>query len=310
MKLKKAYYSLAILLTVAAISFSSCKKDKDEKDQNNPETVTGFITDEMSVDQAIDHTFDDIDFLMRINHEKSVYNPPCNATIDSTSVINDSITYYITYNGLSCNGKFNRTGRVEYKKKAGTHFFMQGATVVIKHINFTITRVSTGKSVTINSKKNFTNVTGGYPGLLGQSGFDTLIHKIEGQMQVSFNNGTSRLWSVAKQRTLTGENDNYTLTVEGFGTSGTYTNLVAWGTNRNGEEFYTKITQPVVFKQACDWNPVAGSKFHDIPSQDKSALVIFGYKENQPITGNECPTHFRIDWRNGTFTGTRFIAFM
>jgi hypothetical protein len=83
---------------------------------------------------------------------------------------------------------------------------------------------------------------------------------------------------------------------------------VVWGTNRNGEDFYTRITESVVHKEVCDWNPVTGIKIHEIPAVDKSATITFGYdSNNEPVTNGDCPTHYRVDWQNGTYTGTSFL---
>lgn len=312
MKLTKAIYTGAIIVALTGITLSSCKKDKLEKGRNDSTAMANFTADEYAVEEATNQSMEDVEGFLggqggNGNLKSGNHLPPCNVTIDSTDVINDTITIYLTYDGTSCNGKLLRTGQVEIRKRVGTHFIMEGASVNIRHKNFTITRLATGRSMTINSNKTFTNVTGGNIHMLGHNGFTTLVHRLEGSMNVSFDNGTSRTWQVARQRTYTGTRNNLVLTVDGFGTSGDYTNLVTWGTNRNGEQFYTQITESVVFKQSCEWNPVSGSKFHQIPSADISALVIFGYIGTEPITGDECPTHYRIDWQNGTYSGTRFV---
>ena len=134
------------------------------------------------------------------------------------------------------------------------------------------------------------------------------VHRVSGNIAVTFDNGTTRTWNVARQSTYTGTRGQLVLTIDGFGTSGEYSNLLVWGTNRNNEEFYTRITQAVVFKEVCDGNPVSGIKVHQIPAVNKSATITFGYNSNnEPVTGDECPTHYRVDWVNGTYTGTSFL---
>jgi len=314
MKRIKLTYIVIALFGMSALMLGSCNKEKLEKGSNDYTSVSNLSQDELEVEEATNESMEDVEGLLSGHgngnggFKSTDHMPPCNATVDSTQVVNDTITIYITYDGLSCNGRKYRSGQVEIRKPVGQNFGMPGATVRIKHINFTITRVGSDRSITINSTKTFTNVTGGFIFMLGHNGFDALVHRIEGNINVSFNNGTARSWSVARQRTYTGTRGNLLLTVDGFGTSGDYTNLVTWGTNRAGEQFYTSITQSIVFRQTCGWDPVSGSKFHQIPEADKSALVIFGYdSNNQPVTGDECPTHYRIDWQNGTYTGTRFV---
>jgi hypothetical protein len=221
--------------------------------------------------------------------------------------VNDSITFYITYDGYSCNGKLLRTGKIEIKKKVGTKWHDQGATVIVTCIDFKITRVSNGKSIKINGTKTFQNVTGGFIWQLGNQ-YTSIVHKIWGTMNIIFDDNTSRTWNVARQRTFTGTLGHLLMTVNGFGTVGNYNNLVVWGINRNGENFYTQITQPVVFRETCNWDPCSGIKIHQIPSYDKKATITFGYNSNnEPVVGDECPTKYRLDWEKGTHSGTVYL---
>lgn len=127
-------------------------------------------------------------------------------------------------------------------------------------------------------------------------------------MQASFDNGTSRSWNVARQLTYTGTPGQIVLSIDGFGSSGEFQNLVVWGTNRQGEEFYTQIVQSVVCRQACDWDPVSGIKIHQIPADSKSATITFGFdSNNQPVTGSDCPTRYRIDWQKNNQSGTSYL---
>ncbi|HLN53307.1 MAG TPA: hypothetical protein VK212_06325 [Lentimicrobium sp.] len=306
--MKPKHYLFSLMLISAFISFSllSCNKEKDEKEGKDDYTsISSLSQDELSIEEATDESMTDVEQLLAGNagNNKSAQDI-CNATIDSTEVVNDTITYYITYDGLSCDGKRLRTGQVEVRKHVNTHFGLPGAQVNVKHINFSVTRVQTGQTIIINSNKTFTNVTGAFVFMLGYYNIDTVIHKIEGSAEITFGNNNTRSWNIARQVTFTGTAGAYVLTCEGFGSSGNYSNLSNWGTNRNGELFYTQITQPVILKQTCDWNPCSGVKVHQIPAMDKSATVTFGFNSSyQLVTGDECPTHYRVDWVNGDYTG-------
>ncbi len=307
MKSKKILLPAILAIAIAGLTVTSCNKDDKEKQKgsNDYSSMANLSKDEMAVEEASDESMTDVEQLLAGNsgNNKSAQDI-CNATIDSTEVVNDTITYYITYDGLSCDGRRLRTGQVEVKKHVNTHFALPGATVNVKHINFSVTRVQTGQTIIINSNKTFTNVTGGFVFLLGHYGIDTVIHTIEGSAQITFDNNSTRSWNIARKLTFTGTAGAFMLTSEGFGNSGTYSNLSNWGTNRNGELFYTQITEPVVFKQTCEWNPCSGVKVYQIPEVNKSATVTFGFNSSyQPVTGDECPTHYRVDWVNGDYTG-------
>jgi hypothetical protein len=296
------------LIAAAVISLAGCSKEKQKDDSPDTSTLQQLSKDDIIVENASDEAMNDVNTLLSGgNFFKSANFWPCNATIDSTSVVNDTITFYITYNGLSCNGKWNRTGKIEIKKKVGIHWNDQGATVIVTCINFHITREATGKSIMLNGTKTFQNVTGGFLWQLGYQ-YSSIVHKSWGTLEVTFDNDSTRSWNVARQRTYTGTFGQLVMTVDGFGSEGSYNNLVVWGINRNGENFYTQITQSVVFRETCSWNPCSGIKVHQIPADSKKATITFGYNDhNDPVVGDECPTKYRLDWEKGTHSGTIYL---
>jgi|APDOM4702015159_1054818.scaffolds.fasta_scaffold31920_1 hypothetical protein len=309
MKTKNLFQLAMILLATLALTFASCKKDDLDKGKADPASMEQLSADENNVESIMNDAESDITSVMSNNsgNFKSTAWLPCNATLDSLAVANDTVTLYITYNGLNCNGTRNRTGKIEIKKKVGTHWEQAGATVIYKYINFTVTRVATNKSVTLNGTKTFVNVNGGHRWQVGTT-LTSYVEKASGSMQASFDNGTSRTWNVARQLTYTGTQGQIVLTIDGFGSTSEYQNLVVWGNNRQGEEFFTQITQPVMHRQVCDWNPVSGIKIHQIPSDNKSATITFGYdSNNQPIVGDECPTRYRVDWQRNNRSGTSYL---
>ncbi len=308
MKTKNLIQLAVILVSLLTITFSSCKKDDLNQGKADPASLNQLSADENDVESIMNDAESDITSVMTNNGNfKSTAWLPCNATVDSLAVVNDTNTYYITYNGLSCNGRRNRTGKIEIRKKVGTHWGQAGAAIIYKYINFTVTRVATNKSVTLNGTKTYVNVNGGQRWQVGTT-IDAYVVRASGSMLASFDNGTSRTWNVARQLTYTGTSGQILLTIDGFGTSNDYQNLVVWGTNRQGEEFFTQITQSIVCRQTCDWDPVSGIKIHQIPSDSKSATITFGYNDNnEPITGDECPTRYRVDWQKNNHSGTSYL---
>lgn len=310
MKTKNLIQLAFILVSALSIALTSCKKDDLDTGNANPDELKQLSADENYVESIMNDAISDVSSVMSNNggNLKSTEWLPCNATIDSLAVVNDTVTIYITYNGLNCNGTRNRTGKIEIKKKVGTHWEQAGATVVYKYINFTVTRLANNSTVTLNGTKNFVNVNGGHRWQVGST-IDSFVERVSGNMQASFDNGTSRTWNVARQVTYTGTAGQLILTVDGLGTSGEYQNLAVWGTNRQGEEFFTQITQSVIHRQACEWDPVSGIKIHQIPSDNKSATITFGYNDNnEPIVGDECPTRYRVDWQRNNQSGTAYLT--
>jgi hypothetical protein len=150
-------------------------------------------------------------------------------------------------------------------------------------------------------------VTGGIIWQLG-NGVSAVVHRLSGSIQATFNNQTSRTWTIARQITYTGSPGQFVMTINGFGVANGWSDLLVWGTNRNNEYFYTRITEAVVHRQVCDWDPVSGVKVFSIPSAQKKATITYGYNnQNQPIAPGECPTRYRVDWEKGNHSGTIFL---
>ena len=306
MKASKLIKLTALFLAVAGFALTGCNKNKDNGNED-PSNIQQLAKDENQFQAASDEAMNDVNLVLSTGNLKATDQLPCNATIDSTAVANDSITIYITYNGYNCNQTKFRTGKVEFKKHVGMQWGQPGATVIVKHINFHITKVSTGKSITLNGIKTHQNVSGGHFWMLGNT-LTSIVHKTWGAMTVTFDDSTTRVWNVARQKTYTGVLTNLVLTVDGFGQAGENSNLVVWGVNRQGNEFYTKVQQSLVYKQTCDWDPCAGIKLHTIPSDGKSALVTFGYNSNnEPIGPTECPAKYKLDWTKNGHSGTVYF---
>jgi len=304
----------AILIFAMAFTLTGCKKDDLTSGTKDSKSLKQLSADEANVEQLTDESLQDVDgFLTQGGNAgglKSIEGNgiPCNVTVDSAYVLNDTLTIIFNYDGLDCNGKRLRTGKVEISKKIGSFWFQAGSAVTIKYINFSVTKVATGVTTVFNGTRKFENVTGGGIWQLYNGTASSIVHRISGNMNVTFDDGTTRSWNMARQRTYTGTLQNLLCTVDGFGTSGDYSNLVSWGTNRDGELFYTQISQSIVHRKACEWHPVSGIKVHMIPSASKSGTVTFGFdSNNQPVTGDDCPTHYKLDWVNGNQTGTSYL---
>jgi phage-related protein len=309
MKTKKLSNLAILIVSAIALTFASCAKDDLSQGIADPSSLEQLSIDENNVENILNDAEGDITSVLSNNGNglKSTAWLPCNAKVDSTAKINDSITIYITYNGLTCNGKRNRTGKIEIKTKVGMHWEQAGATVIYKYVDFTVTRVATGKSVKLNGTKTFVNVNGGHRWQVGTI-ISSFIERISGSMQAIFDNGSSRTWNVARQVTYTGTPGKFIMTIDGFGSAGNYQNLVTWGINRQNEEFFTQISQSIVCKQTCDWDATSGIKIHQIPSDNKSATLTFGFTvNNEAITGDDCPARYRVDWQRNNKSGTSFL---
>lgn len=294
------------LIVITMFVFTACNKDKEDVNTDS-KSVQQLTVDQNNVIQSSDDVMNDMDRIVSTNTLKSTQWIPCNATLDSVVNAGDTIIYYVTYHGLNCNNKIERYGNVIVKKPVNTYWIQAGATMSVQMIDLEITRVATGKMLIINGKKVFENVSGGHIALLG-SVYTSIVHRTSGYLNATFEDNTTRTWFIARQKVFTGVLGDLIMTVDGFGVDSGYENLSVWGTNRQGEAFFTNISQSIVFKEACNFNPVSGIQEHTLPAVNKSASITYGYDASQQlITNGDCPTHYRIDFQHGTYSGTLYL---
>jgi hypothetical protein len=311
MKTKSILLLSILLLAALTLSLTSCTKNTTTtQTPANTTSIQNQSNDETAVTTASDEALNDVDNVLGGNQGtlKSAESLPCNATLDSTTAVQDTITYYITYNGLNCDGNLFRTGAINIKKHTHTEWHKAGATITYIFVNYHIYHVlHPDKAITINGSRTYENVSGGLLIMLGTS-LDSIIHKEWGSMTILFDNNTTRSWNIARQLKYTRIDHKLVLTTDGFGSGDGYSHLIIWGINRDGEQFYDQILVPNVFKQKCEWDGCSGQRKMMIPADNKGATITWGYdSNNQLITGNECPTKYKVDWYNNGQSGTMYL---
>jgi hypothetical protein len=298
-----------LLIATLALAVTGCKKDPnpDPPGPNGSTKVQQISQDDNTLQRFDDDVNLDVEIMLSGGGLKSTNWLPCNATIDSTEIVNDTITYFITYHGLNCPETLYRTGKVEVKAHVGTHWYDPGATVIVQIIDMHVTVIATQKTFIINGTKTHKNVTGGLLVQLGY-GIDHIIHRTHGFMTVEFDDLTNLSWNIARRCIYTGMLGQFVIGIEGFGQVGAYNNLVTWGVSRTGDQFYITIPQTVHHRQVCNFNPCDGIQTIDIPGEDKGATLTYGFdSNNQPVVPPACPTKYRVDWYHGSNSGTVYL---
>jgi len=300
---------LLTLFLLTAVVLSACKKDEPEPVQPDSSPVQQLSQDDNSVEENIDEALIDAGQVLSVtNKSGEMMNIPCGATLDSSIVANDSIMYILSYDGLNCAETRYRKGKVHIKIKQNSHWLFPGAFLTVNFHHYEVTNVFTNKKMVINGMSRLENVSGGIPALLG-NGLNTVIHKNTAHVHISFNGNPFRDWHLTKMLVYSGTpGGNLMLAVNGFGSLPGFQNLLSWGTDRGGKKFYTQIGESVVFKESCQWVPYSGEQIYTIPADQLKATAIFGYNNsNEPITGSECPTRYRLDWHQQGQSGTIFL---
>ena len=306
----KSTKKITLVFAIALIGVFSTACKKELKDNLNPDSssIQQLVKDEVVIESSSEEAINDANDVLSKSNTKDLQAMPCNANIDSV-LIADTMIYTITFNGLNCAGTKFKTGKLIVKKNVLTPWSQALTTVTIRFDSLKVTKVSNGNWVMMNGTKTCQNVSGGLVKNLTSSS-SPIVQKVIGSIQATFSDNTTRTWNVARQITYSGNYATHELLISlaGLGSENGYTNLVVWGINRHNENFYTQISQAIVLRESCGWNAISGIKTHQIPSDNKSATITFGFNNlNQPITGNACPEKLKIDWTKGSYSGTLFL---
>ncbi|MEI2737497.1 MAG: hypothetical protein V9F01_01780 [Chitinophagaceae bacterium] len=294
MKARLLYLSASMFLL--AVVFTACQKDAVTATDYTTETTT-HSDDQSRFSNEIDGVANDADaaveassgFTGRIESIQSI----CDATIVVDTLSNPR-TITITYNGTNCLGNRTRTGVVVISMAQGVRWRNAGATLNVSFQNLRITRLSDNKSITINGTQTYTNVTGGL--LINLPTLTSITHTItSSNMSVTFDNGQQRTWQVARQRVFT-YNNGIVITTTGTHSEGGVTGIAEWGTNRFGNTFTSRITQPLIIRQDCSFRMVSGKVAH--ATTLFNATVTFGLDASGNPTS--CPGagsyYLKIEW--------------
>lgn len=323
--------AIAICL-LSCISIYSCKKDNSSGTGNNTTNVATESDDQSQVSSESDNVTDDAN--TSLNGQASFSgNSSSSASLSGSTAVNSvdantmnssfvdvhhlicdaTVTYdtsnnqrviTIVYDGTNCWGNRTRTGTVTVTMPVGQHWKDAGATATIAATNLKITRVRDGKAIQISGSKTFTNVSGGL--LTDLATLGTITHTVTSPgISVTFDNGSTRVWQVAKQRVYTYDS-GVVVTITGTYSDGTNTGIAEWGTNRNGNSFKSIISAPKVIRQSCDFRLVSGQ--NTVVKDNGTSVITFGLDANGNATG--CPGtggtfYFKLVWTgsNGqTFT--------
>jgi hypothetical protein len=308
---KKLLPICGLLLSFAFLITSSCKK----ADPPAPPATTATTTtpdpnpektsssDEVELQAASDDALADANgSLSSSPNAKMEVAPIKGATIDSLSTKG---AIKITYSGVGEDPNKSRSGVITLTRlTASIPWRYQGSVYRIDFTNYMTTKVATGKSITLNGYKIFTNVNGGRLSDLYNYSLPnpTLVFRAKGNLTITFDDGTKRDWFVARKTTYvrTGSGSNYIIDmkVEGDSLYKGISNVVEGGTNRNNEAFYNVISTPFEVRSNCAYGKllIAGVRQH---YGDRTYTMTFGLDASgNPLTSGACPTTrtFRIDW--------------
>ncbi|GAC1426682.1 MAG: hypothetical protein NVS9B7_20110 [Flavisolibacter sp.] len=298
MKISSIFY----VLSFSAVVVMGCKKNSSSNLTPTPDAaveLTAQSDDQSRVSGEIDALANDANSALdnSSNMAGKIYGSGiCDATVVADTVSNPR-TLTISYNGTNCIGSRIRSGTVVLSIPAGVYWKNAGAAVTIQIQNLKVTRLADNKTITLNGTKTMTNVSGGL--LKDLASLQHITHTItSSQISITFDDGTQRIWQIARQRDFTYSN-GIVIAESGTHTEGNTSHVAEWGINRSGHSFTTAITTPIVVRQDCNFRIVSGVLEHVVPSV--TATATFGLDANGNPTS--CPLgnyYLKITW---TVTG-------
>lgn len=308
MKTRKLIFKSMLVLALFSLILSGCKKDSDEITTDETSEQVTNASDERSMSNEMDNSEDDASRLMlhfpmfRGMSWIGVVNGttiPCNSTIDSSLISQGKLT--ITFNGNSCDNKRLRSGVVQLQlpyntlTNTVTPWSAAGCMLTITFVNYTVTSLANNKTIVVNGTKYITNVNGGL--VDDANNFASpIVHHITGTMQITFDNGTNRNWSIDRTRSIARTNGVTTVTITGNATQNSFTNVSVWGTNRNGNNFTVSIPTAIVMNSTCDFHPISGVRVHH--GVVRELTVTFGVDASGNSVSSGCPYGYRLNWLN------------
>jgi hypothetical protein len=307
--------SFLMAFTLSVLLFA-CKKSTNDTNSTPSNTDLQTQSDDQSrVSTETDAAFNDVNASMtgqftvtgsstgkfgvtvEGGNQDTVKSYVCDATVTIDTVDNPR-TLTIIYNGANCHLTRTRTGKVVVSWAKGVAWHTAGAVVTVNFDSLKITRLGDGKSITLNGTHTYTNVSGGSLLSLTSNSASPITHTIMStNMSVTFDNGTQRTWSVARQR-IYGYNNGLVITTSGLHTSGSIQGISEWGTNRFGNSFTTQIVTPMVIS-LCNSTFQVTSGAVGLTNAAGSTMITFGLDSTGAATG--CPVgsasyYFKLVW--------------
>ena len=294
--------------TLSGLLFVACKKSDSSSSNTTSQTDLQTQSDDQSrVSNETDAAFDDVTAAMTSqatvtgssenvsprygvetdggNQDTIKNSQICNATVTLDTTDNPH-TITITYNGKTSDSLRTRAGSIVISWIAGTRFSTQGDSVTVQFENLAITRLLDKKTITFNGTHIYKNVSGGSLISLALGGVTQITHTItSSNMSITFDDGSQRTWSFARQRVFTYANGGLVIAESGFHTNGTMTNISEWGTNRYGNSFTAQITSPLTVMSSCSLQVTSG--VYVLTNNSGVLTLTFGLNAAGSATG--CP---------------------
>lgn len=252
--MKKILLRSFVIFLTGMVIFSSCDREK-EKVNKTPESDQTDQEGSSAIDDALEDVNDIISNdigggASQTNMRTTAYDLPCGVVkFDSTDIGNGKYKYFVQYGENTACGYKRKSGDVSFALINGNTFADVGAVYSVTFTDYTVVVLATGNSVTVNGTVNVTNRDGHY--VWESVVFNqTVVHKLRGQLEITYENGEVRTRDHFQLRTWASDNSwaGLTFTVSGD-TLINGKNISETGYTINGDYYYeTEILEDLTWE--------------------------------------------------------------
>lgn len=285
--MKNKFIKVCLILGVSALVLSCGRRDDDDTKPNNNSdnnfsnyelTVsTQQSGDNKEVEENVDQAIQDVTGqLSSYAGGREDALGACGYTV--ATITGNKKSFKITFTGEDCALVGSREGTITVTLVAGDKYTDKGAKWNMVFDGYGITKK--GKKLSLKGTHVVENITGGAP-------YQILIPNISNvttvsllvtsaDMNITFDTTkASRQWNVARKIMWSNVNNEVIWTLEGAGSADGYDNLVTWGTNRAGANFYTQISSPITINASkCGlFRPTGGERIHNVVVNGNTKLT-------------------------------------
>jgi hypothetical protein len=308
------YVKLLALCLPLLLSIGACKKRQAFNNENAQSTV-----DERMMQGQNDQAVQDINIALmgqallrgRGTGQTSASTSWCGVDVDTLSIFSGIIK--LNYNGNECNGT-KKTGQIvvtilDYPLHKWKY---QGTKIKMDFNAYKVTRTSDGQSVQIDGTEFMTNESGNTWFELWYLNAGSVVQTLTADnLNITFNGSNTAIFNINRRMTFTYSNQITSCKVEGLGSAQGKNNLENWGQTRDGDNFTSQVTTPIVWKSSCGGiAPVQGELDIKVDGRDfelKCQLAVD--KNGNVVTDNSCPFGWKVSWSYKSSTNTRIFGY-
>jgi hypothetical protein len=226
----------------------------------------------------------------------------CGLTVDTAGLYLGSIQ--LNYDGSMCNNRI-RTGSIRLTLLGyvnGKRWKDIGCEIKVEYQAYKITHPAGSKSIQLDGMQTLTNETGGTWLDLLLKTQNSLGSTIKGNsLKVTFDDGKSASYNIQRRFTYTLPANILTCTGEGIGSLNGIDKLENYGLTRDGDEFTSQVSTPVVWNITCGWwAPVKGEIKIKVDSKDFDLKCTYGVDAGGNAVSadaNNCPYGWKVEWK-------------